>query len=233
MASIQFHKQVQTIRIDNRTKFINKNCEFFFQEKSILHQRTSPYTPKQNGVAKKKHKKLLQVARPLMFQSNLPKYYSGESNLTATHIINLTPSRILNWKSPHEVLFAKIPDYDFLRVFGCLCHTTNVYSHKENFEPRAFKYIFIGYTPAFKAYKLFNIQTKKKFMSNDVVFHEYTFPYQRANIYIQTQLYFPYLSKNMNHQFFLILLFPLTDSHFELTSTHLSTHHLLPQNPLV
>lgn len=96
MASIQFHKQVQTIRIDNRTKFINKNCEFFFQEKSILHQRTSPYTPKQNGVAKKKHKKLLQVARPLMFQSNLPKYYSGESNLTATHIINLTPSRILN-----------------------------------------------------------------------------------------------------------------------------------------
>lgn len=41
---------------------------------------------------------LLQLARSLMFQSNLPKKFWGESILMATYVINHLPSFILDEK---------------------------------------------------------------------------------------------------------------------------------------
>ena len=61
-------------------------------------------------------------------------------------------------------------------MFGCLAYATNVHvSHK--FDHRAITCIFIGYPIGQKAYKLFNISTRKIFTSRDVYFHENHFPY--------------------------------------------------------
>ena len=61
-------------------------------------------------------------------------------------------------------------------MFGCLAYATNVHvSHK--FDHRAITCIFIGYPIGQKAYKLFNLSTRKMFTSRDVHFHENHFPY--------------------------------------------------------
>ena len=61
-------------------------------------------------------------------------------------------------------------------MFGCLSYATNVHvSHK--FDHRAITCIFIGYPVGQKAYKLFNLSTRKIFTSRDVHFHENHFPY--------------------------------------------------------
>jgi hypothetical protein len=56
-----------------------------------------------------------------------------------------------------------------LRVFGC-----TTYAHVDNgkLEPRAVKYIFLGYGSGVKAYKLWNPETKKVLLSRNVIFNE-------------------------------------------------------------
>ncbi|VVA37824.1 PREDICTED: Retrovirus-related Pol poly from transposon, partial [Prunus dulcis] len=79
--------------------------------------------------------------------------------------------------SPYEKLYHKPPSYTHLRIFGCLAYATIVQpSHK--FDPRAKRCVFLGYPFGQKAYKLFDLTTKKFFTSRDVVFHESHFPFQ-------------------------------------------------------
>ena len=77
MIETQFNTCVQTIRTDNGLEFVNVETSIFFKTKGIIHEKTCPYTPQQNGVVKRKHKYLLETARALLFQSKLPLKYLG------------------------------------------------------------------------------------------------------------------------------------------------------------
>ncbi|GJR41731.1 putative ribonuclease H-like domain-containing protein [Tanacetum coccineum] len=50
-------------RSDNGTEFVNQNMTKFCNDHGILHQTSCAYTPQQNGIAERKHKHLLNVAR--------------------------------------------------------------------------------------------------------------------------------------------------------------------------
>ncbi|KAL5804087.1 hypothetical protein ACOSQ3_030887 [Xanthoceras sorbifolium] len=69
-------------------------------EKGIYHQSTCVDTPQQNGIAERKNRHLLEVARALMFSMNVPKYLWGEALLTAAYLINRMPTRVLKYQTP-------------------------------------------------------------------------------------------------------------------------------------
>ncbi|KAL2924272.1 Retrovirus-related Pol polyprotein from transposon TNT 1-94 [Bienertia sinuspersici] len=178
MAKTQFHKDVKVIRSDNGTELVQDSCLTLFNEKGILHQRSIVGVPQQNGRVERKHKHLLEIARALRFQSNVPIRFWGDCLLTATYLINLIPTPILNCKSPSEVLFGVSPKYDNLRVFGSLCFAHNIHTKGDKFAPKAVKCIFIGYPFGQKGYKVFNLEDKKSFITRDAVFQEHVFPYK-------------------------------------------------------
>ncbi|KAL0303104.1 UNVERIFIED_CONTAM: Retrovirus-related Pol polyprotein from transposon RE2 [Sesamum radiatum] len=125
MVLTQFEKRIKSLRSDNGTEFINQDYQNFMKNEGNIHQKTCVYTPQQNGVVERKHKYLLQIARALMFQSNVPNSFWSEALLTATYILNRLPTKILNGKSPYEILYKRTPAYEHLRVFGSLCFATN------------------------------------------------------------------------------------------------------------
>ncbi|PON70008.1 LOW QUALITY PROTEIN: hypothetical protein PanWU01x14_084720 [Parasponia andersonii] len=76
-----------------------------------------------------------------MFATNVPKHF-GEAILTSTYLINRMPSRVLQFKTPYDVLgkaflssrlFSSIP----FRIFGCFVFV-HVYSHnRSKLDPKA------------------------------------------------------------------------------------------------
>lgn len=55
------------------------------------HQNNCTDTPQQNGVVKRNHRHLLEVAFALRFQAHLPIKFWGECVLTASYLINQMP----------------------------------------------------------------------------------------------------------------------------------------------
>ncbi|RVW79021.1 Copia protein [Vitis vinifera] len=159
---------------DNGGEFLS--LQSFFKDNGVLFQHSCVYMPQQNGVVERKRHHILQVAQALKFQAQLPTQFWGECALTAVHIINRLLSPVLFFKTPFEHLYLKPPTYSHLCVFGCLAYAANVHvSYK--FDHCAIVCIFIGYPIGQKAYKLFNLSTRKIFTSREVRFHENHFPY--------------------------------------------------------
>lgn len=153
-----------------------------FRDKGVIHQRSCVYSLQQNGIVKRKHRHLLNTARAILFHLGLSTKFWGESILMAMFIINCLPSKILNWKSPYEILNYRPPDYEKLKVFGCLAYAANVNPHKGKFDVRAQKCLFLGYQIGQKGYKLYDLETYKLFTARDVIFHEDVFPMKEDEV---------------------------------------------------
>lgn len=172
-----FDTKVKTMRSDNGREILQSECGKVFTERGILHQRSLPGVPQQNGRVERKHRFLLETARAMELHANLPDYLCGECILAATQLINLLPTAVLNWKTPYERLMKKEPRYDHLRVIGSLCYARGRTKPKDKFATRGIRCILIGYPCCQKGYKSMDLESKRIFVSRDVVFHESILPF--------------------------------------------------------
>ncbi|CAA7044030.1 unnamed protein product [Microthlaspi erraticum] len=189
MSSRQFGKPVKRVRSDNGTKFMVLST--FFREQGIDHQTSCVDTPQQNGRVERKHRHILNVARACLFQARLPVTFWGESILTAAHIINRTPSSVLDGKTPYELLHGTPPKYDLLRVFGCLSYAHRRGRDKDKFGDRSRKCLFVGYPFGKKGWRLYDLERNEFFTSRDVIFLEDEFPGIPDTEYVSHPVYQP------------------------------------------
>ncbi|GJS72346.1 retrovirus-related pol polyprotein from transposon TNT 1-94 [Tanacetum coccineum] len=54
------------------TEFLNKTLHAYFKEEGIEHQTSTPRTPEQNGVVKRRNRTLVEAARTMLSASKLP-----------------------------------------------------------------------------------------------------------------------------------------------------------------
>jgi len=120
MVKTQFGKQVKIVRMDNGTEFRSGPMRNFYHEEGIIYQTSCVDTAQQNGRVEHKHQHILNVARALRSQANLRLMFWGEYVLTAAHLINRTPTKLLKGKTLYEVLFNQKPSYKHIRIFGSL-----------------------------------------------------------------------------------------------------------------
>lgn len=86
-----------------------------------IHQTSCTDTPQQNGVAERKHRHIIETARSLLLSASVSSEFWGEAVLTTVHAINRIPSSVISGLPPFEKLYASIPDYSSLKVFGSTC----------------------------------------------------------------------------------------------------------------
>ena len=67
----QIEKKIKMLRIDNGGEFCIKEFEELCKKCGIAQQKTTPYTPKKNGVAKRMNKTLMERARSMLSGAEL------------------------------------------------------------------------------------------------------------------------------------------------------------------
>ncbi|GAU24468.1 hypothetical protein TSUD_319450 [Trifolium subterraneum] len=137
-----FGHKVKFLRSDNGPEFLSLSK--FYLSKGIQHQTSCVYTPQQNGRVERKHQCILNIARALLTQSNLPSKYSGYAVLHSVFIMNRVPSQAIQNKIPFAALHNKLPDMSQLKVFGSLCYASTHDVHRSKFDHRARKCVYLG-----------------------------------------------------------------------------------------
>ncbi|GJY94731.1 retrovirus-related pol polyprotein from transposon TNT 1-94 [Tanacetum coccineum] len=108
-----------TLRSDNGTEFRNSILVNFCDENGISQNFSFSYTPKQNGIAKRKNKSLIEAARTMLSGSVFSKQYWTEAVATAYYTQNKSTIVKRHLKTPYEIFHGRLPNIDFLHVFGC------------------------------------------------------------------------------------------------------------------
>ena len=106
MIQTWFGVQVRVIKFDNGTEYFNESLTTFFSQNDNIHQFTCV------GMAERKNRHLLEVARALVFARNVPMTFWGDAILSTAYLINHMPSKALDFKTPIQTLknyFSHIP----------------------------------------------------------------------------------------------------------------------------
>ena len=174
----------------------------------------------------------MNVAWELFFHSRVLIQFWRDCVLTATYLINRTPSHLLGNKAPFEILHKQLVDYSHLKVFGCLAFASTLSAHRTKFDPRARICVVLGYPPGMKGYKLYDIISKQVFISRDVVFHEHIFPFHTTTASIDLIDPFPSVVLPNPASDIPSTSPPLNPTTSSTTlPSHLSTSFLSPINP--
>jgi transposase InsO family protein len=68
----QYGQDILMIRSDNGTEFKNYTLNEFLSDEGIRHQYSTPYTLQQNGVAERKNRTLMDMARTMLAEFKSP-----------------------------------------------------------------------------------------------------------------------------------------------------------------
>ena len=88
--AIQKEKDVEIgkVRSDHGKEFENSEFKFFCEDHGITHQFSAPRTPQQNGVVERKNRTLIEIARSMLCENRLPKYFQAEVVNTVCYVTN-------------------------------------------------------------------------------------------------------------------------------------------------
>jgi len=67
--------------------------------KAFRKQLTTGYTPQQNGVSERRNRTMVEMARTMMNEKGLPKYFWTEAVHTTVYILNRCSTKTLKEKT--------------------------------------------------------------------------------------------------------------------------------------
>ncbi|GKA35209.1 putative ribonuclease H-like domain-containing protein [Tanacetum coccineum] len=141
-------KKVKIIRCDNGTEFKKR-------EYSVAR------TPQQNGVAERRNRTLIEVARTMLSDSKLPTTFWAEAVNTACYIQNKVLVVKPHNKTSYELFRGRTPALSFMKPFGCHVIILNTLDNLGKFDGKSDDGFFVGYSLTSKAFRVYNIKTRK------------------------------------------------------------------------
>lgn len=151
----QSGRSIKALRTDRGGEFLSNEFIDFCDKSGIYRQLTAPETPQQNGVAERKNRTVVEMARSMLKAKGLSDEFWGEAVATAVYILNISPTRAVMNRTPYEAWTGKKPKVSHLKVFGCIAYA--LVNTRSKLDEKSIKCIFIGYSLQSKAYRLYNL----------------------------------------------------------------------------
>lgn len=168
-----FNLRIVNLYCDNGGEYLCNEMKEFCVQKGISYHLTVPYTPALNGIAERMIRTITERSRAMISGAKLSKMFWGEAVLTATYLINVSPTRALKvCNTPFELWHNKKPQLKYLKVFGSTVYFVNK-TRKCKFDERSLKGIFVGYEP--NGYKVWDVVDEKFVKVRDVIVDEINF----------------------------------------------------------
>ena len=172
-AENQTSERLLTLHSDRGGEYLSGAIKSILDEKGIEHKLTMPHTPEQNGVAERWNRTIFDKARALIHSAGLSLGFWECAVDTAVHTYNRTPSRVIKWRTPHELWTdGHVPDISYFRIFGCKAYVHTPEDKRRKLDPRSIEMTLVGYEAGSKGYRLWNPKTRSIVLSHDVTCDE-------------------------------------------------------------
>jgi hypothetical protein len=132
----------------------------------------APYTPQQNGVAERKNRTLIEMARTMLDEYKTSDQFWAEAINTVCHATNRLYLHKLLKKTSYELLTGNKPNVFYFRVFESKCYIIQKRSKSSKFAPKTYEGFLLRYDSNSRAYRVFNMTTGCIEIMCDVVFDE-------------------------------------------------------------
>ena len=109
------------LRTDNGREFTAAEFAEYCADEGITRHYSAPYSPQQNGVVEQRNQTVVAMVRALLKQRGMPTKLWGEAVVTAVHLLNRSPTKSLQGKTPYKAWHGRPPAVAHLSVFSCLC----------------------------------------------------------------------------------------------------------------
>ncbi|KAE8696015.1 hypothetical protein F3Y22_tig00110678pilonHSYRG00437 [Hibiscus syriacus] len=88
-------RKIKAMRSDRGGEFTSREFQEFCEANGIRRPMTVPRSPQQNGVAERKNRTILDMARSMLKSKKLPKEFWAEAVACAVYLTNQSPTRSL------------------------------------------------------------------------------------------------------------------------------------------
>ncbi|KAG2849693.1 hypothetical protein PC113_g17343 [Phytophthora cactorum] len=149
------------LRSDNGTEFVNKKMDKICELNGIVHQKTVPYSPQQNGVAERMNRTIMEKARSMLYYKGVTTLWWAEAVSTAVYLINRSTNSTHPDMTPYQMAFKEKPRMDHLRVLGSIGYAHVDKAKRTKLEPKSFKCMFLGYAENSKGYRVYDLESNK------------------------------------------------------------------------
>ncbi|CAK9796153.1 Copia protein [Anthophora plagiata] len=145
-----FNLKIVNLYCDNGREYLSNEMKDYCVQRGISFHLTVPRTPQLNGISERMVRTITEKARTMISGASLDKVFWGEAVLTATYLINLTPTKAL-------------------KIFGWTVYVHNKI-RKTKFDEKSWKGILLGYEP--NGYKVWDVKNGKLVVVRDVIVDE-------------------------------------------------------------
>ena len=110
--------KIKVLRTENGKGYVKKKLQHLFHESGIQMQHFVPYTPKQNGVAKRKNRALKEMVTHMMEENDLSPKIWVEAINCVTYVYKRSPHKKIEGKTPFEAWSGHNPNVSHFKVVG-------------------------------------------------------------------------------------------------------------------
>ena len=160
-------RRIKILQSDNGTEYCNNQFDEFLVKNGIRRRLATAYTPQQNGVAERKNRTLVEMARCMMRQAGAPPAFWAEAIRNANYTRNRCPTSALEGQIPYQLWRGKTPTVRYFQVFGTKTFVLDKRQNKGNFDSRGQEGIFLGYSGESKAYRVYLSNKQQTVKSRD------------------------------------------------------------------